>query len=195
MTYDYKEMALALFTRIFDALKRVQDEALTGVIANEGTPEALDDWQKSEIAQVAYTLTCSIIGGAWATMDEWGTGSKMDPLNPALDEYVGSELWNEYRPGHAIRTRKAGPYKNIFGETEVSEATRPGVDLEALARRYPERDFKMRVIEPSHALQNEMNYMKAGRFQEVMMEVVKDFPWGSFIRVEGGESAWKGRVI
>ncbi len=187
LTYDYKAMSLELFTRVYDALKMAQDEAFMGVLANIGidVPEAMTDYQRTEITgQAAFVLTCEIVGGAYAVMDEWGTGSKMDLTNPALSDYMDSELWNRYRYGPAIRTRERGPYTNIFGQQDYSEATRPGVNLEELARRYPERDFNIRVIEPSHALQNEMSYMKAGRFEEIMMNVMAEFPWGRFIRTD-----------
>lgn len=185
LTYDYKAMSLELFTRVFDALKMAQDEAFMGVLTNIGTPEAMTDYERSEVMQkAAFVLTCEIIGGAYATMDEWGTGSKMDLSNPALGDYMSSELWNKYRYGSPIRTRERGPYTNIFGKQDESHATRPGVNLEELARNHPERDIKITVIEPSHALQSEMNYMKAGRFEEIMMNVMAEFPWGRFIRTD-----------
>lgn len=175
ISYDVNKMAVDfqahLLRYVLQLRKELLDEAKQGMNTREGA----DDLTEGEIKAVVGLVSGSIIGGPWAVMDDWGTGSKMDPNNPALDEYKRSELWNPARHDHAIRGRPKGTYKDIFGRTQYSSGIREGVNLE---HRYEPQ-------QPSHALQTAQRWMMNGRFQWMLQKAVSSFPWGAYLKVGG----------
>ena len=143
----------------------------------------MTDYERSEIAEeIAHVLTCSVTGGAWAVMDEWGTGSLMDESNPFLNRYIGSELWNPDRQGLAISSREKGPYTDIFGNQQTSDAPSPGYNLELLQDR--KNPPKILLIPPSHAMQRAIGWLRAGGFQIIIGRVLREMDWRAFIEVE-----------
>jgi len=173
-----EKLAADLYKAFSLALKKAQDELYADAIsAHHSLPNV--DYTKTEIVQAAaYVLTCSVTGDAWAVMDEYGTGSLMDQSNPALDEYKSSGLWNPARTDTTIRTRPKGTYTNIFGEVQEGKAPRPGIDLEKVA---PERIL---LVPPSHALEIAANWLRMGRFDEIIRSVVGSIPFSAYLEVK-----------
>lgn len=109
-------------------------------------------------------------GGAYAIMDSYGTGSKMDTkYNAALDDYKRSGLYNPARHGKQIVGRPAGEYTNIFGETEVSTGKREGKSVESF---YPPQS-------PSYAFQRAEIWFFKGQNNRVKEVITKHI--GRFI--------------
>ena len=166
---------LALQQHLLATLLMMQQEYLAEARASMNTPEGAESLHEGEVEMLAGWITTSVIGGAYAAMDNFGTGSLMDTNNPALPEYMKSDLWNPHRKDDlAIRSRKAGPYVNIFGETVVSTANQPGYNLEKKGGKYAPQP-------PSHALQTAARWMMSGRVQEIWQTALTTFPWGRFI--------------
>lgn len=113
-------------------------------------------------------LRRKVIGYADAIMDSYGTGSKMDKSNPALDDYMDSDMWNSLRVGLSIVGREKGTYKDIYGKTEYSKGTFAGMDLEAIKLVKPKA--------PSYAFQQADTWFFGGnRVDEVLTAAIKKF--------------------
>ncbi len=169
------------------ALKSVQGRFALEAAQNMLTPEGKTDLSDGGVTALAGYMACIVLGGPWATMDEWGKGSLLDFDNPALADYITSEYWNPLRgnrPGGldtAIVGRLAGPYKNIFGKTKVSSGKLAGRNLEKMAEegklRNPE-DYLPKP--PSHAMQRAARELMNGPFQKEILTAVAKMPWGMF---------------
>lgn len=161
------------------AIKQLQEELLNEARQGMQTPEGAGDLSEGVIEVIGTLIMASIVGGGYALIDEWGSGSLMDTGNPALEEYRNSELWNPKRYDTAIRGRPAGTFPTMFGEqTFLGRA--PGVNLEKLAEE-GKADDKYLPHPPSHAVQTAMRWMANGRMQEVIRQVVMAFPWHRYI--------------
>jgi len=178
--FDYAGCIKALRLHIIETLKLIQEEYLEEIQSHMQTPRGREDLTAEEIEIVGTFITAQIIGGAWATMDEWGTGSSMDISNPALPAYRNSELWNPARHDTVIRGRPAGSYTNIFGEGRTSSGKLEGVNLEWLSAQGV-LPFEVDVIPPSHAMQTAGRWLKNGRIQAIWLASLGKFPWGKFI--------------
>jgi hypothetical protein len=138
------------------------------------TPEGKESLTDEKITDIANVITAAISGGAWAAMDEWGTGSWMDRSNPALKSYINSKAWNPARHGYKIRSRPNSPGQiDIFGNP-VNGKGSGGIDLEAAGVVEPQP--------PSHAMQTAMRWMQNGDFRRVIKRTVYDFPFGNYIK-------------
>lgn len=173
--YDVDKAMVDFQAHLLKYALQLREELLNEARQGMHTPEGAKDLNEGEIKMAVGFISASIVGGAWAVMDEWGKGSKMDPNNPALDEYKRSGLWNPARHDHAIRGRPKGTYKDIFGRTQYSSGIREGVNLE---HRYEPQ-------QPSHALQTAQRWMMNGRFQWMLQKAVSSFPWGAYLKVGG----------
>jgi len=142
------------------------------------TPEgrqSIQDAEKSTIDAIACLITTVIIGGAYAAMDNYGTGHLMDTNNPALENYKQSRLWNELRPGdNSIVGRKAGKYLNIFGMDAESSGKRAGMVIE-----YPRGNIV--PLPPSHALQTAARWLANGEVQAKIKSTIMAFPFHKYI--------------
>lgn len=161
----------ALQVRLVQALKQMQKVYLAEAQSHMRTPEGAKDLKEGEIKALATYISAEVIGGAWATMDEWGRGSLMDPNNPALMSYQQSSLWNPHRVDEAIRTRE-GPYTNIFGERKPG-SKKGGINLEGKPGFEP--------WPPSHAMQTAMRWMRIGTIQKILRDAIATFPFHKYI--------------
>jgi hypothetical protein len=156
-------------------MKQLQQELLAEAKQRMLTPEGKESLHDEEIKEIAGVIVASIVGGAWAAMDEMGTGSLMDLDNPALAEYKKSPAWNTARQDNKIRSRPNAPGQvDIFGNP-INGQGKGGYDLEAAGKVTP--------TPPSHAIETAMRWMKNGRMQAKIQEVVRNFPFGKFIEV------------
>lgn len=156
-------------------MKDLQQELLAEAKQRMLTPEGAESLHDEEIKVIAGVIVASVVGGAWAAMDEFGTGSLMDTSNPALNEYKNSPMWNPARHDNKIRTRPNMPGQiDIFGNP-VNGRGAGGYDLEAAGVFNPQP--------PSHALQTAARWMKNYRFRQKIKEVISNFPFGKFIEV------------
>ncbi len=175
MIFDYNSCLLALQQHLLAVLLAMRQEYLAEARSHMRTREGAESLHEGEITALAGWLAATVVGGAWAALDIFGSGSLMDRENPALPNYMKSDLWNPYRRDDlAIRSRKTGPYVNIFGETVVSTAKNPGYNLEKKGGKYAPQP-------PSHALQTAARWMMSGRVIEIWQKALDDFPWGDFI--------------
>lgn len=185
LTLDVPRCREALRAHLLAALKALADEYVKEAQSHMLTEQGRSDIALGEVEEVADWIAATVVGGAWAVMDEWGTGSLMDTSNPALDRYRHSIYWNPYRGKHgpedtAIRSRERGPYTNIFGEQQVSRAPRPGINLERLAQEGRLRTH-LHLTPPSHAMHTAARWLRETRVQRVLAQVLEGFPWGKFL--------------
>ena len=174
--FDKKSMIADLRIQLILAMKQLQEEFLNEAKQGMLTPEGSENLTEEQITDIANVITAGISGGAWAAMDEYGTGSKMDTNNPALKDYMNSNMWNPARRDFAIRTRPKGEYINIFGERVISNATVPGINLEMLGKVTPQP--------PSKAIQTALRWMKSGRMQSVIKNTLILFPYGKYLKTD-----------
>lgn len=151
----------------------LKKELLADAQGRMQTAEGKNDLSEEDAEIVANVISVAIVGGAWATMDEFGTGSLMDTSNPALDAYKNSSAWNPARHDNKIRTRpNQSGQVDIFGKP-VNGHGKGGFDLEDVGIVSP--------TPPSHAIQTAAMWMANGRMQQVIKNTVRSFPFGKFI--------------
>lgn len=154
-------------------MKDLQQELLTESKQNMLTSEGVESLHDETIADIAGVIVASISGGAWAVLDEFGSGSAMDLNNPALATYKNSPMWNPARQDNKIRSRPNQPGQiDIFGNP-VNGRGKGGHDLEV--------DGKVKPQPPSHAIQTAARWMQNGRMRAAIQGVVKAFPFSKFI--------------
>ncbi len=178
--FDSAACIAAFRSHIIATLLVIQEEYKVLAESHMLTSEGRQDLTSEEIALVGEFIMANVVGGAWAAMDEWGSGSLLDESNPALNDYKNSALWNPLRRDNRIVGRGKGSYTNIFGEQQTSSGNMAGLDLEYLAAQ-GELQFDIRVQPPSHAMQTAARWMINGRLQTILREAIAAFPWGNFI--------------
>lgn len=174
--FNEKGCISALRATLNEAMKDLQDELYSESKARMQTEEGKDDLTKEQITDVADVITASIMGGPWAVMDEYGTGSKMDTANPFLDDYRRSGMWNPARHDLKIRTRPDTPGQiDIFGRPTIGKG-KGGIDIEGHGDIKP--------MPSSKAMQTAMRIMEDSRFKEKILETIQHFPFHSFFIIE-----------
>ena len=171
---DTQSLLNALRKELILSMKELQVELLNDAKIGMQTPEGKDSLHEEDMTDVANVIVASIAGGAWAILDEFGKGSLSDLSNPALQDYIGGELWNPARGNDmTIRTRPKGAYTNIFGDQVTGRAPVAGVDLEAIGIATP--------TPPSHAIENALRWMKNDRFAEKIRNTIYYFPFHKYL--------------
>ncbi len=170
--FDHARCVAAFRLRMLDTVKQMQQLYLVEAQSHMKTADGADSLEPTDIAVVADYFTAKVVGGAWAAMDHWGTGSEMDTSNPEFPGYTSSPQWNKDRQDLAIRAR-AVPYDNIFGETVTKGSKVGGRNLE---HKYPPQ-------KPSYALSVAAAWLLNGQVQNLLANAIKTFPWSSFIIV------------
>lgn len=178
--FNNTQAIIDLHKNLTVALLQLREELITE--AKQGmSSEGAADLNDGEIKNIAGLITVYIVGGPWAIISEFGTGSLMDESNPFLDEYRNSPAWNPARHDNKIRGRPAGSQQTMFGTREFTGAA-PGVDLEKLAKAGV-IDSKYLPQPPSKALRTAAAWMSVGRFQKVIAGVLATFPWGNYLTI------------
>lgn len=165
--------------KMTECIDRLVDEYCREVTSAMRTDAGRGDLKKESVTDNdKLYLARQIIGGPFAILDSWGSGSLMDTSNPALNEYLNSMLYNPERPrqaGAPITGRPEGEYTNIFGETKYSSGRLAGANLE----NFP--GSPIRPQQPSGAFQDAEKWFKAsGRVQELVMQYTHDFLHGIY---------------
>lgn len=158
------------------ALEKLQTEYSAEIESHMLTPEGKNDVYLEAVEVMVDYITAEVIIGPWGIMDSYGTGSLMDKSNPALADYIQSELWNKYRGNDTkIRSRSRGYYINIFGDKVYSSSNVPGIDLEKKGGKYS-------PTPPSKALQTALKWMIQGdRINKTIKKVIDDFNFDRFV--------------
>jgi len=160
---------------IFDMIK-LQKELLNEAKQNMLTPEGAESLYDEDIVDIANVIIASISGGAWAVMDEFGTGSYMDRKNPALDNYRKSKSWNPARDVATILSRPDQPGQvDIFGNS-VNGRGKGGVDLEKIG--------VVEAMPPSHSIETATRWMANGRFKFVIKTTLATFNYGKYLKTD-----------
>jgi len=173
LKFYYPACFEALKKEIKLAIIRLQRIFLEEAKSGMRTPEGAESLELGEIEELANYYSAKIIGGAYAAMDNYGTGSLMADTdeNPALKEYMESGLWNPVREDKAIVGRPEGQYTNIFGEIQYSSGRKEG---ELLEEKYPPSP-------PSYAIETALRWMVTdGTLDNEIQNIIRNFDFSKY---------------
>lgn len=162
--------------RIVSVADDILDEYINEIQFQMKTQEGKEDVEP--LTQDEETLLRrKVLGGAYAIIDSFGTGSKMDLTNPALGDYQNSESYNPLRAKNqgAITGwgKENGSKKNIFGEPIVSTGRNIGKNLEKV---YVDGKQLFEPISPSYAFQQAFTWIiHANRLPKLIKETTDLF--------------------
>lgn len=174
--FDAARCIQDLQARLVIVMVDLQAELLADAKQGMLTSEGAESLQAGDVEMVANVITVSIVGGAWAAMDSYGTGSEMDLFNPALPGYFKGQAWNPARGNDTtIRSRSDAPGQvDIFGKPVRGKGP-GGYDLEeaGIVDAQP----------PSHAIETAMRWMRHGRMREKIKETIAYFPFSRYFKI------------
>lgn len=153
---------------IKEAVDRIFNEYYNEVYTHLKTSSGRAGLQKMSEDEEEYFRKI-VTANAYAIIDSYGTGSKMDTDNSALEEYKTSNIWNPLRPSdNSIVGRAKGKYINIFGEQASSTGSLAGKNLEEIGIAKPRS--------PSFAFQNAETWFFGGnRTRKIINETLRSF--------------------
>jgi len=177
LKFDSSRCINTLISELAIALEGLEVEYVKEIESHMRTSEGQQDIFPEAVKIMAGYISAEIIAGPWAIMDSFGTGSLMDTTNPALADYIQSQLWNKYRGNDpTIRSRERGLYINIFGDTVYSRSNVPGINLEKKGGKYS-------PTPPSKALQTALRWIiQSDRINKTIKKVVDNFDFGRFVK-------------
>ncbi len=184
--FDYNGCIIALRLSIMKALKQMQKEYMEQAKSEGMGSHARGELAEGEFEFISSAIAITVIGGPWVVMNEFGTGSLLDLSNPALADYIRSDLFNPIRRiamggiGFARVGRAKGTYVDIFGKTVKTSGKLAGVNLEWLAEK-GKLPKSFLPTPPRKSLETAARWMAQKRASEILQEAVATVPWGNFI--------------
>lgn len=174
---DHDRLTRAYTAAVSAVCDELLEEYLAEIKLQMRTQEGKESLLKESEDDVKQ-LRRRVIGGAFAILDSFGSGSLMDKMNPNLPAYVNSADYNPLRREKgttAILGRPAGSYTDIFGERQTSSGHAAGVNLEEV---YKNGKPVAEPVEPSFAFdQAWMWFTKGGRIQKSLNQMQARFFW------------------
>lgn len=171
--FDSAACSTALHKRLQATADILIEEYENEIRQGMGTPEGAESVRRGLSKDDKVLLHREVIGGAWAILDSYGYGSKMDTNNPYLQQYRQSGLWNPNRYTLRIVGRPGGQYTNMFGQRVKSSGRMAGRSLE---KKYPPKA-------PSKAFQNALIWFMAGnRIEKRVRECIRSFNFAAFFK-------------
>lgn len=170
-----KDFATAVVAIALKLRKEFHDDVVHAMSTFQGA----EDVEEGQLRVVGEIIYAEVVGGPWAAMDAFGTGSRLDPTNPAFEAYINSPFWNPLRDTRdtTIVGRPAGGYLNIFGEWVTSKGRRAGQSIER-------PDGMVEPREPSDAFREAARMMQNHHFRRELTRMMKEFPWGKYIVIK-----------
>lgn len=173
--------------KMTECIDRLADEYHAEVRAGMRTDSGKGDVRMEKLTNdEKLYIARQIIGGPFAVMDSFGTGSLADVSNPAWNDYIDSVMYNPERPktpGAPITGRPEGEYTNIFGETAYSTGRLAGANLE----KFPGSPIRPQA--PSGAFQDAESWFKAS---DRVRELIKEYDTAFWLQVaKNGARYWR----
>lgn len=164
LSLDYERMSMDFRNMIIDVANKSADDFWKE--AKSGLKFSSDSEMESAKLESKGHIKAKIIFNALAILESYGTGSKMDKSNPALNEYFQSKFINPLRQGYEIVGRPYGEYTDIFGREQISSGSMAGTSVENI---FPAK-------EPSYSIQNAEKWLKqGGRTNRLLNDKIKVF--------------------
>lgn len=128
LKFNYEQLVYDLC----DMLVQAADEIVEHFMNDVGSRLKATDFEeeKAIFDMASKKILSGCVFYAHSILESYGTGSKIDITNESLSDYMSSEFWNPDRRRFAISGRKAGPYRNIFGDEVVSRGKFRGKEIE-----------------------------------------------------------------
>lgn len=164
LSLDYERMSIDFINMIIDVANKSADDFWKDT--KSGLKFSSDSEMESAKLESKGHITARVIFNALAILESYGTGSKMDKSNPALNEYFQSKFINPLRQGYEIVGRPYGQYTDIFGREQISSGSMAGTSVENI---FPAK-------EPSYSIQNAEKWLKqGGRINRLLNDKIKLF--------------------
>lgn len=151
LKFNYMQMAYDLC----DTLVKGVDEAIQHFLSDAKQHLESEDQELQQVVfdMAANQITAAAVFYAHSILESYGTGSKMDITNEALENYIHDKTWwNPDRSRFAIAGRRKGSYINIFGESVESKGRFRGREIENM----------ISPRKPSFGIQNAEKKLNAG---------------------------------